>query len=52
MNVWDILLLGILAVALILAARRVAKARKSGGCGCGCAGCTRSCADRGGKRRS
>ncbi len=40
MNGVDILLIAVLAVILVLAGRHVWKTRKTGGCGCGCEGCT------------
>ncbi len=42
MNGIDILLLAVLAAVLGLAARRVWRTRKTGGCGCGCDGCLHS----------
>jgi len=42
MNGIDLLLIAALAVVIGLAARRVWKTRKTGGCGCGCDGCTAS----------
>ena len=39
MNGADIILIALIAAALALAVRRVWKARKTGGCGCGCDGC-------------
>ena len=44
MNLWDILLLAGLAVAVILALRGLVLRRRQGkGCGGGCAGCTLDC---------
>ena len=42
MNVWDIVILAQVAAALFFAVRKVRKNRRAGGCGCGCAGCTKS----------
>lgn len=42
MNGADIILIAVIAAALALAVRRVWKTRKTGGCGCGCDGCTAS----------
>ena len=42
MNVWDIVILALVAAALFFAVRKVRKNRRTGGCGCGCAGCTKS----------
>ena len=42
MNIWDILILAAVAAAVFFAVRRVHKTRRSGGCGCGCEGCTKS----------
>ena len=39
MNIWDILLVILLAVILIAALTFSIRKRKQGGCGCGCAGC-------------
>ena len=47
MNVWDILLLALLAAAVLSAVLSLRRARRGGGCGCGCAGCTRACDKRG-----
>lgn len=35
----DFIILLILAVAVFFAVRRTVRIKKSGGCGCGCAGC-------------
>ena len=43
MKLIDILLLVALAAAIFFAVRRTVRTRKSGGCGCGCPGCTGSC---------
>ena len=43
MNIIDILLLVALAAVIFFAVRRTVRTRKSGGCGCGCPGCTGSC---------
>ncbi len=42
MNAADIAILAAIAVALFFAVRRVRKNRRTGGCGCGCDGCTKS----------
>lgn len=42
MNGVDILLIVVLAAAIGGAVWRTVKRRKSGGCGCGCDGCTAS----------
>ena len=42
MNPVDILLIVVLGVVLFFALRRTIRMRKSGGCGCGCPGCTGS----------
>ena len=48
MNIADILIIALIAIALFFAVRHVVKLRKSGGCACGsaggCSGCTGSCA--------
>ena len=46
MNLWDIALIVLIAAALGFALRRVIRTRKSGGCGCGCEGCTAKCEGR------
>ena len=43
MNVWDIVILAVVAAALFLAVRKVRRNRRTGGCGCGCEGCSKSC---------
>lgn len=35
----DLMIGGLIAVAVVLAIRKVIKNQKSGGCGCGCSGC-------------
>ncbi|MBQ4436462.1 MAG: FeoB-associated Cys-rich membrane protein [Clostridia bacterium] len=42
MNIWDILILAAVAIAVFFALRKVWKNKRSGGCGCGCEGCTKS----------
>ncbi len=42
MRILDIVLLGLIALAVFFALRRIIKKRKSG-CSCGCAACSRSC---------
>lgn len=44
MNVADIILIIALACLVGWALWRIVKTRKSGGCGCGCEGCTKGCA--------
>lgn len=43
MNWIDILLAALIAAAMFFAVRKTIRDRKKGGCGCGCAGCTRAC---------
>ena len=43
MNIWDSALIAAIAAALGFALRRVIRTRKTGGCGCGCEGCTKGC---------
>ena len=46
MNIIDILIIAVIAVAVFFAVRHVVKLRKSGGCACGSSGgCSCSCAD-------
>lgn len=40
MNIVDVLLIVITAAVIIRAGIKVYRQRKSGGCGCGCDGCT------------
>ena len=40
MNVWDILLILLIAAAFVLAVGKWIRDRRRGGCGCGCGGCT------------
>ena len=40
MNLADGIILAILAIAAGFAVRTMVRRRKSGGCGCGCEGCT------------
>ena len=44
MNIWDILLIALIAVAAGFALRRVIRTRKTGGCSCGASGCSGNCA--------
>ena len=45
MNIWDIVVIIVVAAVLILAFRLYAGVRKKGsGCGCGCADCSAPCA--------
>jgi len=44
MNIWDILILALLAAAVGLALKTLRGRKNSGGCACGCEGCTRQCA--------
>jgi len=39
----DILLIIPIAIIVFFAVRRTVRTRKSGGCGCGCAGCNGAC---------
>ena len=39
MNIWDILIGGLVALILILAIRRLIRNKKQGKCTCGCDGC-------------
>lgn len=43
MNLVEILIIAVLAVAVFFALRRMIRMRKSGGCGCGCADCDNAC---------
>ncbi len=43
MGIGDIIIIAVLALVLLFAVRSVIKRRKSGGCGCGCEGCTMKC---------
>ena len=43
MNLVEILIIAVLAVAVFFALRRMIRMRKSGGCGCGCADCDKAC---------
>ena len=43
MNVVDIVLVAAIGAVLFFALRRTIRTRKSGGCGCGCPGCTGTC---------
>ena len=49
MNLWDILILALVAAALGLALRRLLPRRHTGGCGCGCEGCSGACSRSDGK---
>ena len=40
MKLIDSVLIAVLAAVIGLAIRRVVRTRRSGGCGCGCPGCT------------
>ena len=40
----NLIVIVILAVIVGLAIRSIYRSHKTGGCGCGCEGCTRSCA--------
>ena len=46
MNLWDILILLILAGAVTLAVHFMRGKGRTGGCSCGCSGCTKDCAAR------
>ena len=43
MNLVEILIIAVLALAVFFALRRMIRMRKSGGCGCGCADCDKAC---------
>ena len=43
MNIWDILILLILAGIIALALRALRGKKRSGGCSCGCGGCAKDC---------
>ena len=43
MNLVEILIIAVLAVAVFFALRRMIRMRKSGGYGCGCADCDNAC---------
>ena len=44
MNLWDVLILVLVAAAVFLAWKTLRGKTKSGGCSCGCGGCTQECA--------
>ena len=44
MNIWDILLVALIALAPFFALRRMYRTRKTGGCSCGASGCSGNCA--------
>ena len=46
MNFIDILLMLAIAATVFFAVRHAVRTRRSGGCGCGCAGCDKACARR------
>ncbi len=46
MNIWDILILLLIGSAVAAALRILKGKKKSGGCSCGCGGCTKECATR------
>lgn len=46
MNIWDILILLAVAGAAALAVRTLRGKKSSGGCSCGCGGCTKECPSR------
>ena len=51
MKLIDIVIIAALAIIIFFAVRRTVRTRKSGGCGCGCAGCDGSgCGPRGTRR--
>ena len=43
MNIWDILILAGIGAAVVAAFRILRAKGQRGGCGCGCAGCTKTC---------
>ncbi len=47
MKLIDIILIAALAIIVFFAVRHTVRTRRSGGCGCGCAGCTKSAACKG-----
>lgn len=46
MNIWDLLILALVAGGIALAVRTLRGKKSAGGCSCGCAGCTKNCAAR------
>ena len=46
MNSWDILILLLIAGGIALAVRVLRGKKGTGGCSCGCAGCTKDCSAR------
>ena len=46
MNLWDILILLILAGGIALALHVMRGKGRTGGCSCGCSGCAKDCAAR------
>ena len=44
MSIVEIAIIAVLAAAVFFAVRRIVKMKKSGGCSCGCAGCSKACA--------
>ena len=51
MSLLEIALTAAIALAVLLALRRVFRLRKSGGCSCGCADCSAACKQKGHKQR-
>lgn len=50
MNIWDILILLAVAAAVGIALRVIRGKKKTGGCSCGCGGCTKDCPSRRGEK--
>ena len=46
MNIWDLLILALVAGGITLAVRTLRGKKGAGRCSCGCAGCTKDCAAR------
>ena len=49
MNIWDILIL-LLVAGAVLAAALVMRGKKGGRCSCGCSGCAKDCPVRQGEK--
>lgn len=43
MNIWDILILLLVAFAAVTALRAMRSKKQNGGCSCGCSGCKKEC---------
>ena len=46
MNLWDILIIAVIAGITMLALKAMNGKGKSGGCSCGCGGCSKDCSMR------